>query len=294
MSAFHIPALLKEVIRELQIKKGEKYIDATVGGGGHAFEILRLGGKVLGIDVDQEAISYVTRHSVTEENLVLVHANFKNIEEIAHTHGFTDVAGILFDLGVSSHQLEKGERGFSFRHEGILDMRMDPSGSEAMVTAKDLINGLTKKELYELFTKLGQEERARAIADRIVSARKVKPIETTEELATLVMDVYGGKKVHGIHPGTKVFQALRIAVNDELYNLSLVLPVGLRLLKSGGRMVVISFHSLEDRIVKRTFQTFAKQQMAEVITRKPIRPTTEEQQQNPRGRSAKMRVVQKI
>ncbi len=197
-SFFHQPVLLKETIAALNIKSGGKYIDATLGGGGHSFEILKLGGKVLGIDCDREAIDYTSgrwkvgsrKWNAKEENLILVHGNFKNLEEIAHSNGFDKVSGILFDLGVSSHQLESQGRGFSFKREAALDMRMDPSGLSGQVTAADLINGLTKEELDELFSKLAQEKFSWPISNSIIRTRKIRPIKTTRELANLVTRVY--------------------------------------------------------------------------------------------------------
>lgn len=297
MSGFHTPALQEEIIGVLQIEKGEKYIDGTVGGGELALGILKRGGRVLGIDLDHEALEYTMSKIIDqdlEKNLILVRGNFREIKKIAHENGFNQAAGVLFDLGVSSHQLDEPRRGFSFKFDTPLDMRMDPSGSEEQVSAKDLINGLTRRELYELFTKLGQEKRALAISDRIVRARKIKPIETTGELAMLVRGVYGESRIHGIHPATKVFQALRIAVNDELNNIRIAIPNAYDLLKNDGRMIVISFHSLEDRIVKKTFLDLEKKENARILTRKPVRPKEAELQRNPRARSARMRAIQKI
>ncbi len=299
-SIYHTPVLLQSVIGYLNIKKGEKYIDATLGGGGHGIEIVRKGGKVLGIDVDEESVEYVkskirnSKHEI--RNSKLVRGNFKDLGEIARSNGFDKVSGIIFDLGVSSHQLETEERGFSFQKDAPLDMRMNSSADEQAVTAADLINGLTRKELYELFTKLGEEQFAGPISDSIIRARQVKPIATTGQLAKAVVDVY--KKYHmkrgKINPATKVFQALRMAVNDELNNLRQALPQALDLLLPGGRLVVISFHSLEDRIVK----NFAKEQqalvLARILTEKPVTPDFTEIESNPRARSAKMRVLEKL
>ncbi|MBI2622081.1 16S rRNA (cytosine(1402)-N(4))-methyltransferase RsmH [Candidatus Microgenomates bacterium] len=236
-SIYHTPVLLQSVIGYLNIKKGEKYIDATLGGGGHGIEIVRKGGKVLGIDVDEESVGYVGRKwKVETGSWKLVRGNFKDLGEIARSNGFKKVSGIIFDLGVSSHQLETEERGFSFQKDAPLDMRMNSSADEQAVTAADLINGLTRKELYELFTKLGEEQFAGPISDSIIGARQIKPIATTGQLAKAVGDVY--KKYHmkrgKINPATKVFQALRMAVNDELNNLRQALPQALDLLLPGG------------------------------------------------------------
>ena len=186
--------LLKEIIENLRVEKGKKYIDATIGGAGHAVEILKSGGIVLGIDCDQEAIEYVRgtwkienrRWKINEDNLSLVRGNFRDIDKIAYANGFDKVAGIVFDLGVSSHQLDEGERGFSFLREGPLDMRMD---QDLSICAKDLINVLTKGELYELFSKLGEENNAREVSRHIISARRIKPIKTTQDLVKIIKEV---------------------------------------------------------------------------------------------------------
>lgn len=301
MNEYHIPVLLKEVLGFLSPQKGHKYIDATIGGGGHSFEILNFGGKVLGIDQDQEAIEYIeekvknypfsklkTKVKIGEE-LILAKGNFRDIEQIARLHGFEKVSGVLFDLGVSSHQLESEERGFSFQKEGPLDMRMDKS---LEVKAMDLLQVLTKGELYELFTKLGEERFARAISDNIIRTRGLKKIETTSELADIVRRVYRGKESK-IDPATRVFQALRIAVNDELNAISQALPKALELLENEGKILVISFHSLEDRIVKQVFNDFEDKGLGRMLTKKPIIAGENEISQNPRSRSAKLRVFEK-
>src|SRR3989344_2632599 len=285
MNNFHTPVLLKEIIENLRVEKGKKYIDATVGGGGHTFEILRLGGEVLGIDVDKEAIEYTSgrwriesrKRKIEERNLTLVRGNFREIDKIAQEKGFEKVNGIIFDLGVSSHQIGSAERGFSFQKEGPLDMRMD---QDLAVRASDLVKILTKGELYELFTKFGEESRAGELSRRIVSARRVKPIETTRDLVGIV----------GYNFAAKIFQALRIAVNDELDSLREALQKSLTVVEKGGHILVISFHSLEDRIVKRTFLEFEKSGKGSVITKKPIVPNPEELVKNRRARSAKLRV----
>lgn len=291
MNNFHVSVLLQEVIEYLNVKQNGKYIDATLGGGGHTFEIVKHGGRVLGIDVDEEAIKYVD--SRIKDSITLVRGNFKDIKKIAEENGFERVDGILFDLGVSSHQFDEAEQGFSFQSDAPLDMRMDKSLS---VTAKDLINGLTKRELHELFTKFGEEHFANRLANDIVAYRRVKAIETTKELAKLIEKTIGGRFRNNkkkIHPATKVFQALRIAVNDELNSLKDALPQAVELLANKGRLVVISFHSLEDRIVKQAFLQFGEQGLGKVVTDKPIVPTEEEIKQNRRSRSAKMRVFER-
>ena len=297
MSNFHKSVLLKEAIDGLRVEKNKKYIDATVGGGGHSFEILKLGGEVLGIDVDAEAIKFVRgrwkiesgKWKIREENLTLARGNFREIDKIAHLNnlpagrqGFDKVAGIIFDLGVSSHQIDSPTRGFSFQNEGPLDMRMD---QELGVRALDLIKILTKGELYEIFTKFGEESRAWKISDAIVRARSLAPIETTRILAKIAFTTAGQSK--------KVFQALRIAVNDELNSIMEALPKALELLEGNGRLLVISFHSLEDRIVKREFIKYQKENMGKIITEKPIVPSVEELRANKRARSAKLRIYEK-
>lgn len=297
MNDFHKSVLLREAIEFLRVTPGKKYIDATLGGGGHGLEILRRGGVLLGIDQDIDAIEFVKRRwkvesrnwKIEEENLRLVLGNFRDLGVIAKENGFERAAGILFDLGVSSHQFDTAERGFSFSKEGPLDMRMD---STLSVSARDLVNGLTKQELEELFVKLGEERFARKIASSIVAARSEKQIETTKELGDLIrQSVY--RSDYDVHPATRVFQALRIAINDELNSLREVLPQGVDLLEPGGRLVIISFHSLEDRIVKRAFLGFEEAGRGKVVTKKPLAPSDEEVEVNPRSRSAKMRVFEK-
>ncbi len=294
MSNFHTSVLLKETIDFLKIRKGKKYVDATIGGGGHGFEILRHGGILLGIDVDEDSIQYVEekwkieskKWNINEKNLILAKGNFRDIDKIAHLHGFGSAFGVLFDLGVSSYQLDTPERGFSFGHNGPLDMRMS---KDLAVKAADLVNALTKGELYEVYHRLGEEHYAKVLAFATVVARKVKPIETTFELAEIVkksVSKYGDR----INPATRIFQALRIAVNDELNSVKEALPKAVNLLEKGGRLAAISFHSLEDRIVKHTFEDFEKQGKGIILTKKPIIPTIAEQQANRRSRSAKLRI----
>ena len=296
MNNYHVSVLLKETIDLLNVQKGKKYIDATLGGGGHADLILERGGIVLGIDADQDALDYVqekfkvksSKFKIGKE-LVLAKGNFKDIDKIAKENGFEHVAGIVFDLGVSSHQLDKAERGFSFQRTGPLDMRMD---QDQEVKASDLVNILTKGELYELFTKLGEERFANAISERIISRRKINPIETTTELVGIVRQAVPKYK-HNINPATRVFQALRIAINDEVNNIKEVLPKALDLLESNGKLYVISFHSLEDRVVKYQFKEWEVLNMGKIVTKKPISPGKEEVERNRRSRSSKLRIFEK-
>lgn len=300
---FHLPALLNEVVGFLNIKKSGKYIDATVGGGGDAQAILKLEGEVLGIDCDPEAIKSAGEYlsfacpprsvymNVANTSWRLVRGNFKDLRKIALANDFGKVDGILFDLGISSHQLETPERGFSFNLAGPLDMRMDP---DLEVTAADLVNGLNKGELKELFSKLGQEHHAGRIAEAICRARGKAPIKTCNQLAEIIIKTWPKKgKFARIHPATRVFQALRIAVNDELNNLRQTLPQAVEILNPGGRLVVISFHSGEDRIVKQFLKDRQKDGEVQILTKKPVRPTKQEIEQNPRSRSAKLRAAEK-
>jgi len=295
---YHIPALLNETVKALDIKPKHKYIDATLGGGGHSVEIVKKGGILLGIDQDPEAVSYASERLKNAQacpDLLppkLVQSNFAEIDKVAKEFGFEKVAGILFDLGVSSHQLETSNRGFSFNQEGPLDMRMNPNLS---VTAKDLVNGLNEGELAELFWKLGEEKFSRRFAKAICQARLNKPIETCNDLSQIILqEVSPRGRFARIHPATRVFQALRIAVNDELNSLKIALPKAVELLGSQGRIVVLSFHSLEDGIVKRFFIDQKEKGILKIISKSPITPTKEEVRLNPRARSAKLRVAEKI
>jgi len=284
----HQPVLLQKTINALKITPGEAYLDCTLGSAGHAVEIIKKGGKLFGLDVDPAAIKRAKARleKIPNAYFRLKTLNFSQLKLAAQSWKLTSVAGILLDLGLSSEQLADTARGFSFMTAAPLDMRADPN---LTVTAADLINGLTKKELNDLFKKLGQEQYSLAIANGIVRTRREKRISSTLELAQLVARV---KPRRGkLHPATKVFQALRIVVNDELNNLKAVLPQAVDLLKPGGRLVVISFHSLEDRIIKHFIKN---NQSLTNLTKKPIQPTQSEIANNPRARSAKLRIAQKI
>ncbi len=300
---YHVPALLKETVDSLEIKPKAKYVDATLGGGGHSEEILKRGGQLLAIDRDPEAIEFATRRlrlacpslfHPAEGRIPppkIVRGNFARMGEIARENGFAQVEGVLFDLGVSSHQLETAARGFSFNQAGVLDMRMEPT---LALTAQDLVNALSEKELYEMFSKLGEERYSRRYARAICQARRLKKIETCDELARIILRSAPPRgKFDRTHPATRVFQALRIAVNDELNSLREALPQAVALLNSGGRIAVLSFHSLEDGIVKRFFQEKEKEGILKIITERPIEPGAEEVKINPRARSAKLRVAEK-
>ncbi|MBL7183801.1 MAG: 16S rRNA (cytosine(1402)-N(4))-methyltransferase RsmH [Anaerolineae bacterium] len=301
----HIPVLYQEGLAGLQIRPGGRYIDGTVGGGGHAHGILVASapdGELLGIDADPMAVASAgERLAEFGRRVTLVQGNFVDLEEIALEHGFGSVDGILFDLGLSSLQLEAAGRGFSFQLDGPLDMRFDPS---QMTTAADLVNDLSVEELASILFRYGEEPRARRIARAIVAER---PINTTGELAALVSASVGRRR--RLHPATRTFQALRMAVNEEMECLAEALPQALRLLASGGRLTVISFHSLEDRLVKQFFRREARDCLCPpevpvcvcshratlgIVTKKPIRPSAEEVAANPRSRSAKLRVAYRL
>ncbi|OGE27907.1 16S rRNA (cytosine(1402)-N(4))-methyltransferase [Candidatus Daviesbacteria bacterium RIFCSPHIGHO2_01_FULL_40_11] len=316
MEGYHRSVLLREAIEVLEVRDGKWYLDCTLGDGGHTLEILRRGGKVVGIDVDPEAIERARKRLGNLGylgNSVLIQGNFRDINNLISLSHFvrqnqtswdkqTDTArhkfaGAIFDLGVSSLQLENPERGFSFVKKGPLDMRMDPT---LQVRALDLTNTLTRRELYELFSSLGEEKYSWQVADTLVRAREVKPFKTTTELAEVVVRAVG--RVRGlpadrqgkIHPATKVFQALRIAVNDELDALQEGLEEVKDLLEKNGHIVVISFHSLEDRIVKNTFKQWESMGIGEILIKKPVIASEVEVRVNPRSRSAKMRVFKKL
>ena len=288
MTSYHTTVMLREVMDALQREPRKKYIDATVGGGGHGWEIIKRGGVLLGIDQDPEAVEFAKQnlklgHKVWE----IVHGNFRDIKRIAIENDFSEVDGILFDLGVSSHQLDTPERGFSYRFgNATLDMRLDQSKG---ITARELLQSANEETLYEIFAKLGEEEHSRAIAHALVRARQVKEIATAQQLLLILENVIRDKK---IVPATasRVFQALRIAVNDELSAVRDGLLGAIDLLRHGGRIVAISFHSLEDRMVKQTFRASALR----IITKNPIVPSETECETNKRARSAKLRVGEKL
>lgn len=287
---FHTPVLMREVIDGLAIVPGGRYIDATVGGGGHGWEIVKLGGVLLGIDADPDALEFARQKFETEsktENWKLVQGNFRDIEKIAQKTGFTQVNGILFDLGVSSFQLDNPQKGFSYKDpETPIDLRLDSSQGQ---TGADLLNGLSESELEDIFIRFGEERLSKAIAGKIVKARSKNPINKAGDLILIIDKLVSDKKqIPGVL--SRIFQALRIAVNDELSALKTALSACQKLLIPGGRLVVISFHSLEDRIVKQ----FMKSNAFEIITKKPITASYKEVMANRRARSAKLRIAQKI
>jgi 16S rRNA (cytosine1402-N4)-methyltransferase len=292
MNSYHIPVLLEETIKYLSVLKGNKYIDGTFGGGGHTREILAAGGQVLALDQDQEAIEEAKKNfsqEIMNSTLTIKKANFSDLKAVCQTTGFQPVSGVVLDLGVSSHQLDTGHRGFSFNKDAHLDMRMDPQNQG--VTAADFINAAGESELTSIFWRFGGENMSRKIAKAVVQARKSGRIDTTLQLANIVSSVKPRSLSGSIHPATKVFQALRIAVNDELNSLTSVLPQTLDVLEPSGRLVVISFHELEDKIVKTFFREHENE--LEELSEKPIVPTEAETSRNPRSRSAKLRAARK-
>lgn len=291
---YHVPVLLDEVIDGLAVKPGQWYIDGTIGGGGHAAAILAAGGNVLGLDQDEEAVDQSEARLLEGKErrargtVKVVKANFRDMAEVADREGIASVAGVLLDLGVSSHQLDEVERGFGFKSDK-LDMRMD---THQPITAADLLEKLPESDLARLFSDLGEERLARLFAKAIKRRLETLPITSGAELAEVVWQASPASYRHGtIHPATRVFQALRLAVNDELGSLETVLPQAVSLLQMDGRLAVISFHSLEDRIVKRFIQTDTD---LEPLTKTPITATQAELERNPRSRSAKLRVARKL
>lgn len=285
LGVFHEPVLLSQVVELLDPRPGKVFVDATVGTGGHAEALVSGGAKVIGIDQDPEALALATdRLRPFSDRFLPVRANFRELRAILVGLGVEAVDGVLFDLGLSSLQLACPDRGFSFQGEGPLDMRMDPQGP---IKAEHLVNTLPERELARILWEYGEERYARRIAREIVRSR---PVRTTGELARLVARCYppGPQR---IHPATRTFQALRIAVNDELSALAEALPQAVSLLNPGGVLCVISFHSLEDRIVKRFLRTEAEEGRLALLTPKPIRPPEEELRRNPRARSARLRAA---
>jgi 16S rRNA (cytosine1402-N4)-methyltransferase len=289
----HVAVLQAQVLAWLAPRDGGRYIDGTLGGGGHASAVLAASspdGALLGIDADEEALRAAgQRLAIYGTRAVLAHANFREIGAVAADRGFGQVDGILLDLGVSSYQLDTPARGFSFQADGPLDMRLDQSAGE---TAAELVNELPEEQLANLIYRYGEEHGSRRIARQIVEARRRSPFSTTGELANLVARALGGR--HGrIHPATRTFQALRIAVNQELESLETALPQAVELLAPGGRLAVISFHSLEDRIVKLFFRAEAQAGRVKILTKKPLEAEEHEARGNPRSRSAKLRVAER-
>lgn len=307
----HISVLLKESINGLNINPQGIYVDCTLGGAGHSTEILRRlgpGGRLIGLDQDPAAIANAEqRLQRFAGRFQAVRANFVGIKQVLAELGISTVDGVLFDLGVSSYQLDTPERGFSYMHDAELDMRMDP---DQPTSAKELVNDLSEEELTNIIRKYGEERWAKRIASFIVRERQRRPITTTGQLVEIIKAaVPANARREGPHPAKRTFQALRIAVNNELGILKGAIQGAVQVLKPGGRICVITFHSLEDRIIKDTFKELAnpctcppsfpvcncgKQPQVKIITNKPIEPGAEELAYNPRARSAKLRIAEKL
>ncbi|MBQ9848825.1 MAG: 16S rRNA (cytosine(1402)-N(4))-methyltransferase RsmH [Clostridia bacterium] len=304
----HISVLLYETVDSLNIKPDGVYVDCTLGGAGHTSLILsRLdeNGRVIGIDRDDDALANA-KEKIKDERLITVKENFENINAAVSLAGFEKVDGIIMDLGVSSHQLDVAERGFSYMQDAPLDMRMDRT---APLSAYEVVNDYPERELVSIFKDYGEEKFASKIASKIAEARKNKPIETTLELAEIISSAIPAKFKHESgHPAKRCFQAIRIEVNAELEAIPKAIEDGIELLNEGGRMSIISFHSLEDRLVKNGFQkaerpctcphdfpvcVCGKKQKVRIITKKPILPSEEELAVNKRSHSAKLRVCEK-
>jgi len=295
----HLPVLLEEVLEVLDCRPGRVYADGTVGGGGHSRGVLERSsptGRVIGLDWDEEALGRARKHlSPFAGRFELRRANYRDFQTVLESLSTPTVDGVLLDLGVSSEQLESRDRGFSFRWDAPLDMRMS---QETMTTAQDLVRKLPAGELETLLREFGEERWARRIARNIVRARQRAPLRTTRELVEVIERSVPPHR-RGIHPATRTFQALRISVNEELNNLEVFLADAPELLNPGGRLCIISYHSLEDRIVKNRFREWARGEGREkppvrLLTPKPVVPSGEEISRNPRARSAKMRAIEKL
>lgn len=302
----HVTVLLNETVDSIEVKPGGIYADFTLGGGGHTSLILQRGGHVVGIDRDITAINNAKKR-FAGENFTPVHNNFSNIKEIARDLGIDAFDGIIADLGVSSPQLDDAERGFSYMQDAPLDMRMDNRDS---LTAKDIVNTYSSEELFRIISTYGEERWASRIVDFIIEAREKKEIETTFELVDIIKAAIPlSARKDGPHPAKRTFQAIRIEVNGELKILEQAVRDGVELLRKGGRMGIITFHSLEDRIIKNTFASLEKgctcpkdfpvcvcgnKPAVKSVSRKPLVPSDRELEENPRARSSKLRVVKKI
>lgn len=297
----HIPVLKNEAIDCLGPQANQNFIDATIGSGGHSFgliEKIKPSGKVLGIDIDQKSIEYLElkfEREIAQKRLILVCDNFANLERIVKTNNFFPVDGILADLGLSSMHLKERGLGFSFLKDEPLIMRFDGRQDDDYLTARKIVNQWPAADLQKILSEYGEEKFAEKIARKIIERRKIRPITKTFELVEIIKSATPSWYHRGrLHPATKTFQALRIAANSELENLEKFLSQAVEILISGGRLAIISFHSLEDRIVKRFFQEKNRQKLIKILTPKPIRPSGAEVSGNPRSRSAKLRTVSKF
>jgi len=291
----HKPVLTETVLSYLNLKPGDIVFDGTVGSGGHAEAILKAIGPegfLIGLDQDEEAIKRVqNRLEQVGKRFKLIQLNFRFLDQALSSLHFNKVNAVLLDVGISTDQLQDSGRGFSFQKDGPLDMRMDRSQAQ---TAADLVNGLNEEELAMIFREYGEERYARQIARAIAKERTRTPLRTTGILKKMIVDAVPARYRYGrIHPATRVFQALRIAVNDELAALEETLPKAFDCLDFSGKLCVISFHSLEDRIVKRFFLKQKQAGMGKIITKKPVQPSDQEIQTNPSARSAKLRVIER-
>lgn len=294
--AYHYPVMYREVLNFLDPGKRRIVVDCTAGIGSHSYKLLESmpkDGFLIGIDRDQDSLE-VARSRLEEfpGRFSLVKDNFANLDQILNNLGIEEVDAFLFDLGISTYQLNNPDRGFSFLKEGPLDMRMD---RDSFLSAYDLVNNLSEVELGNIFRKFGEERHSRRIAHLLVRERKNEPISTTNKLRDLIVQAIPGRSRRGrIHPATRIFQALRVAVNREPEALDIALPCAVSRLKSRGRIGVISFHSLEDRTVKHLYRDRSAENLLKIITKKPVLPTEEERLENPPSRSAKLRVAEKI
>ncbi|MGO0122013.1 16S rRNA (cytosine(1402)-N(4))-methyltransferase RsmH [Desulfothermobacter acidiphilus] len=293
MTRFHQPVMLSEVLTFLAVRPDGVYVDCTLGGGGHAAAVLAcLGpeGRLIGLDRDPDALAFARERLGSDARVRLVQANFACLSEVLRDLGLTEVDGILYDLGVSSYQLDQPERGFTYRSaDAPLDMRFDPSSP---LSAADLVNRLGEEELRRIIATYGEERWAKRIARFIVRARSREPFSTTGQLVEVIKEaIPASSRRRGPHPARRTFQALRIAVNRELESLELSLPQAAEHLRLGGRLVILSYHSLEDRLVK---EFFRRTPVLRPLTKKPLRPSPQELERNPRASSCKLRAAEKI
>lgn len=295
---YHIPVMFNEIIEYLNLGSKKTIVDATIGTGGHSMAILeriKPDGRLVAIDRDSEslAISRERLHQLCS-NCEFIHENFAKLDSVLESLKIKKVDGVVFDLGISSYQLEDPHRGFSFRYDGPLDMRMDRN---SYISAYDLVNNLNEEEISALLRAFGQERWHNRIAHLLVEERGKHPIATTVQLASIVIKAIPPRfrhKYYRIHPATRTFQAMRIAVNRELENLEIAINKAIAVLEKKGRICVISFHSLEDRIVKHTFRRAASEGLIKIITAKPLTPSESEIQSNPSSRSSKLRVAERL
>lgn len=296
--AYHVPVMLEEVLDYLKLAPGQTIVDATLGTGGHAEEILKRitpGGRLIGLDRDENSLAIARdRLAPFKESTEFVHANFSDLDTVLAKLGINKIDGIVFDLGISTYQLRDAQRGFSFQEDGPLDMRLDQS---SYICAHDLLNSLDENEISQMLWNFGQERWHNRIAHLLVNARASEPIATTKQLANLVMRAIPHryrKSYYRIHPATRTFQAVRIAVNRELEILESTVKKAVELLQKQARICVISFHSLEDRAIKHTFRALKVDGLINIITAKPLTPKDSEIEANPSSRSSKFRVAERI